>query len=323
MTNFYELDFTKIYKEPDSIDLARVFFNRLWRKLHVLNFSLLVLFYGGHRVGKSLAAVLFAYLLDETFEKNLESRVVYSSKDFLSAMKYLRINHIKGGAVIFDEAGSSELSSQSWYEDAAKVINANLQSCGYLNPYIGFVTQNFAFVNSQARKLAQGVFEVSRNSNEYSRIKPFWIENNPWNKKFYHKYPIFCELRNGIPSSLYKLGMLKIGLPPKDIMNRYIDHSQAFKDKLMDDSERDMNVMATQKQMQNAIITDINDIVSQVIADPEPFKASSKSNRIDEDLIRHKFGLKHRDAKVVRLLSEKVIKAPQFETHTQKDNEGI
>jgi hypothetical protein len=323
MKDFYEMDFSNIYKEPESYDLARAFLNRLWRKLHVFNFSLLILFYGKHRVGKSLAAVTFAYLLDETFEKELEQRVVYGSRDFLAAMKSLRNRNIKGGGVIFDEAGSSELASQRWYEDAAKVISSNLQACGYLNPFIGFVTQNFSFVNTQARKLSQGVFEVDRVTNQCSRIKPFWIENNPWTSKFYRRYPIFCERRNGIPSNVYKLGMIKIGLPPKDILERYINHSQAFKDKLLDDSARDIDILDTQKQMQNAYVTDLNDIVDLVKKDLETYKTSSRHDRLDEDLIRHKFRLKHRDAKVVKLLAEKSIKASSRQTHTQKSNDAI
>ena len=312
MKDFYEMDFNKIYKEPASFDIARVFYNRLWMKLHVFNFSLLVLFYGKHRVGKSLAAVLFAYILDETFEKDLEKRVVYNSKSFLSAMRDIRNRKIKGGAVIFDEAGSSELASQRWYEDAAKVISSNLQACGYLNPFIGFVTQNFAFVNTQARKLSQGVFEVDRVTNKCSRIKPFWIENNPWTSKFYRRYPIFCEKRNGIPSNVYKLGMIKVGLPPKDIMDRYIAHSQAFKDKLLDDSERDIDIMTTQRQMENAYVTDLNEIVEQVKNHLSSYTSSSK-HRLDEDLIRHDFKLKHRDAKVVKLLAEKSIEASRHQ----------
>jgi hypothetical protein len=320
MREFYEMDFSNIYNEPDSMDLARVFFNRLWRKLHLYNFSLLILFYGKHRVGKSLAAVLFAYILDPTFEKNLEKRVVYSSKAFLSAMREIRQQKIKGGACIFDEAGSSELASQRWYEDAAKVISSNLQAIGYLNPFIGFVTQNFAFVNTQARKLSQGVFEVDRMTNLCSRVKPFWIENNPWTSKFYRRYPIFCEKHNGIQSNVYKLGMIKIGLPPKDIMERYIAHSQAFKDKLLDDSERDIDILNTQRQMESAYVTDLNDIIEQVTHNREAYKASSKHDRLDEDLIRHEFKLKHRDAKVVKLLAEKVIQASSRHSHTQKDD---
>lgn len=475
------MDFGKIYKEPDSFDLARVFLNRLWRKLHVYNFSLLILYYGKHRCltagnkvliadgswkniedikigddvlspqkdgsviiskvmqttnyfcndvydvieakgkkkllyscsdnhnipllaycsrrkdplprdvfknikectakdisnfeityntikliknyepcnisirciparpqmvygftldseshwfitnnwivtcnsGKSLTAVSLAHILDSTFDDNMEDRIVYSSKAFLSAMREIRRQRIKGGAVIFDEAGSSELASQRWYEDTAKVISSNLQACGYLNPFIGFVTQNFSFVNTQARKLSQGVFEVDRVTNQCSRIKPFWIENNPWTSKFYRRYPIFCEKRNGIPSNVYKLGMIKIGLPPKDIMDRYIAHSQAFKDKLLDDSARDIDILDTQKQMQNAYVTDLNDIVELVKKDLETYKTSSRHERLDEDLIRHKFKLKHRDAKVVKILAEKSIKASSRQAHTQKDNVPI
>ena len=104
-------------------------------------------------------------------------------------------------------------------------------------------------------------------------------------------------------------------------MERYIAHSQAFKDKLLDDSERDIDIMNTQRQMENAYVTDLNEIVEQVKNHLSSYTSSSK-HRLDEDLIRHDFKLKHRDAKVVKLLAEKSIEAsrhqaPGTNTHTK------
>jgi len=310
MNSFFDTDFEKAYPTPTSERIAKAYFNRIWRKLHIEHFSFLIVFYGLHRVGKSLSAVSFAYILDPTFEDNLEDRVVYTSKDLMVAFKKIRQLKIKGAAVIIDEAGTGDLSSQRWYEDMAKIVSANLQSIGYLNPFIGFVTQNFSFINSTARKLSNGVFEVSRKSNRFSTIKPFWIHNNPWMSGYYRKYPIFCENRNGIPSNVYKINRIKICMPPHEIRNRYNDHSQAYKDKFLHDSEEDIQLMEQAKNQKNILVSGIDAISEEVYQNQQKyrgFKKNKNTGAINETLIRHEHGLTIRDSRLVKLLVEKKV----------------
>jgi len=307
---FFQQDFDSIYPAPTPERIAKAYFNRIWRKLHIENFSFLITFYGLHRVGKSLGAVSFAYIIDPTFEENMELRVVYDSKSLIKAFKAIRESKIKGGAVIVDEAGSGDLSAQRWYEEMAKIVSANLQSIGYLNPFIGFVTQNFSFINATARRLSNGVFEVYRPSNRYSVIKPFWIENNPWMTGFYRKYPIFCENRNNIASNVYKVNRIKIGLPPKDIQERYEQHSQDHKDKFLEDSEQELELVEASKTQRNLIVENIEAIAEVVYSNQENYrgvKRGQASGVISEDLIRHEHNLTNRDAKLVKALVEKKI----------------
>lgn len=305
---FFELDFEKAYPVPTPERIAQAYFNRIWRKLHVENFSFLIVFYGLHRVGKSLSAVSFAYILDPTFEENLEDRVVYTSKALIAAFKKIRTERLKGAAVIVDEAGTGDLSSQRWYEDMAKIVSANLQSVGYLNPFIGFVTQNFSFINATARKLSNGVFEVSRKSNRFTSIKPFWIENNPWMTGYYRKYPIFCENRNGIPSNVYKVNRIKISMPPSEVRSRYEEHSQTYKDKFLQDSEDEIQVMEQVKTQKNVLVTGINAIAEEVHKNISDYSRDHKGKVIiNAELIRHEHMITHRDAKLVKALVEKKI----------------
>lgn len=310
MQKFFEIDFDSIYPPPTPKSLADAFFNRLWRKLHVDNFSLLITFYGRHRVGKSLAAVDFAYILDETFEDNLETRVVYNGTGLIQAFKQIREKKIKGAGVIVDEAGSGELASQRWYEDAAKIISAELQAVGYLNPFIGFVTQSFSFINSTARKLSQGVFEVDRTNNKYSTIKPFWIENSPWTTNSYKKYPIFCEKRNHVVSNVYKINCIKLGLTPELIRQRYINHSQAYKDQLLVQSEEDMQLLDSMKQQKKVLVSGIDALVVKVTKNPSDYLSKSRKDGLDKflnkDIIRHRHPeLSDREARLVKALAEK------------------
>lgn len=318
-SSFYDIDFESIYPTPTPTRVAEAFFNRLWRKLHVERFSLLITFWGKHRVGKSLTAVTIAHILDETFLPNLEERVVYSGKALVSAFKKIREEKIRGGAVVIDEAGSGELSSQRWYEEAAKIINAELQAVGFLNPYVGFVTQNFSFINTTARRLSQGVYEVNRSNNDFSIVRPFWVSENPWSSNIYHKYPIFCEKRNKVVSNLFKINNIKIRLPPLELRSRYEIHSQAYKDWLLKQSEEDMDVLDTLRYQRKAMVTGIEEIVNEVIDNMDDYSTIGKdgNNRIDEGIIKHKHEeLTWRDAKTVKaLVQQKIYKDEN--THTQ------
>jgi len=310
MDKFFTIDYEKAYPKPTPVRIALAFFNLMWRKLHVENFSYLLVFYGLHRVGKSLAAVSFAYILDETFADNLETRVVYNSKDLLKAFKELKDKNIKGGAIIVDEAGSGDLSSQRWYEDMAKLVSANLQAIGHLNPLVIFVSQNFSFINSTARKLSSGVFEVTRKSNRHSTIKPFWIYSSPWTTNNYRKYPVFCENRNGIPSNVFKINKINISMPPLEIRQRYIAHSQAFKNKFLHDSEKEIELMDQVKTQKNLMVSGIEDIAKKVYEDADKyrgFKKNKEAGTINENLIKHEHNLTNRDAKLVKLLVEKKL----------------
>lgn len=309
MSGFFDVDYDKAYPVPTPERMAQAYFSRIYLSLHYDNFSYLMIFYGKHRAGKSLTAVSFCYILDPTFEKNMEDRIVYSSKGLINAFKVIREQNIHGAGVIVDEAGTGDLSSQRWYEEMAKVVTANLQAVGYLNPFLCFVTQNFSFINSIARKLSQGVFEVERTNKDYSCVKPFWIQNSPWITGFYRRYPIFCENRNGIASNIYKLARIKIALPPKCILDRYVAHSQAYKDKLLKDSEEDIKMSEIQKTKDKMMVSGIEAIAEEVFRNADEYTVKSRKQAgielIDENLIRHRHGVSVSDAKLIRTLVEK------------------
>lgn len=305
---FFNLDFEKIYPTPSPERMAQAFFNRIWRKLHVENFSFLIVFYGRHRTGKSMGAVSFCHILDETFEPNLENRVVYSSRALINAFKDIRQKKIKGAGIIVDEAGTGDLSSQRWYEDMAKLVSANLQAVGYLNPFVCFVTPNFSFINNVARKLSQGVFEVTRSHTRYAIIKPFWIENSPWQTGVYRKYPIFCENHGGIPSSIYKVNQIRIGLPVDRIRERYQAHSQAYKDNFMNESEEQVASAEFQKTMKSSFVSGITAIADEVFTNIDDYKGygvGKNKDQVSQHIIRLRHGLSQSDSKTVRLLVTK------------------
>ena len=308
-SKFFDIPFDEIYPEPTPDRIANAYFNKLYRRLNKDNFSLLITFFGTHRAGKSLAAVDFAYILDPTFEKELETRVIYTTSDLTSVFKDIRARQLHGAGVIIDEAGSGDLSSQKWYEDVSKIVSAELQAIGYLNPFIGFVTQSFSFINTTARKLSQGVFEVERKHSLYAVIKPFWVKSSPWITTSHRHYPIICEKHDGIMSNVYKIGKLIMHLPPQDIVDRYVQHSQAFKDKLLNDSVEEVNMIQFNKNKKRVFMTGIDAIVEEVHANVDDYCTHSKKAGgivfLNKDIIRHRHNeLTDREARLVKALVE-------------------
>lgn len=322
MSKFFNADFKTIYPDPTPERLAEAFFNRIYRKLHVDNFSFLIVFYGRHRTGKSMAATSFSNIIDPTFGANLEERVVYSSRALINAFKQIRQQKIKGAAVIVDEAGSGDMSSQRWFEETSKLVSANLQAVGYLNPCISFVTQHFGFINSTVRRLSQGIFECERTNNQFCSIKPYWISNNPWSTTMYRKYPLFVENRNGIASSIYKVNQIKIGLPPEPLRSRYIAHSQAYKDNLLIESEKQIESTEFSQTMKTSYQANIQTIVDEVMNDIESYigyGTGNAKNKISQNIIRVKHQVSQADAKTIRLMAQK--KLDEQETENQKIDE--
>lgn len=308
MTDFFSIDYDLAYPIPTPERMAEAYLSRIYHSLHYDNMSYLMIFYGKHRAGKSLCSVSFCHIIDPTFEPNLEARIVYSSKGLINAFKVIREQNIHGAGIIVDEAGTGDLSSQRWYEDISKIMMANLQAVGYLNPFLCFVTQNFSFINSVARKLSQGVFEVERTNKAYATVKPFWITNSPWLTGFYRRYPIFCENRNGIASNIYKLSRIKIGLPPQRIVDRYVAHSQAYKDNLLKESEEDVRMGELAKTREKMVVSGIDAIAEEVYRNAKDYKVGSRKQSglilIDENLIRHRHNVSVADSKLIRTLVE-------------------
>lgn len=322
MSKFFSADFNIIYPDPTPERLAEAFFNRIYRKLHVDNFSFLIVFYGRHRTGKSMAATSFSNIIDPTFGANLEERVVYSSRALINAFKQIRQKKIKGAAVIVDEAGSGDMSSQRWFEETSKLVSANLQAVGYLNPCISFVTQHFGFINSTVRRLSQGIFECERTNNQFCSIKPYWISNNPWSTTMYRKYPLFVENRNGIASSIYKVNQIKIGLPPEPLRSRYIAHSQAYKDNLLIESEKTIENTEFQQNMKISYTENIQAIVDEVLNDVESYigyGTGKSKNKISQSIIRVKHTVSQADAKTIALMAQK--KYDESRTDVEDTNE--
>jgi hypothetical protein len=149
---------------------------------------------------------------------------------------------------------------------------------------------------------------LTRSHTRYATIKPFWVENSPWQTGVYRKYPIFCENRAGIPSSIYKVNQIRIGLPPEPIMNRYVAHSQAYKDNFLDESEKEVAAVEFNKNMKSSFVSGITAIAEEVYNNIDEYKgfgSGKNKNSVSQNIIRLRHSLSQADAKTVRLLVTK------------------
>ena len=220
------------FKVPDPEGLGEAFLRNIYQYVHDKNFSYLCTWTGRHRVGKSLSACIFSYLLDPTFWDNFEERVCYTPEQFMNAVESLRKNKIVGGAIVLDEANIG-IPSREWYNISNKSINYAIQAFGYLRPIVSFVCQDITYIDSQPRKLFHAFFEVTRSNNRYSEILPFNIDINKRTGKMYFVYPRFHGTASSGRGTKIIVNRLKIAKPPKWFIERYEKHSQIMKEGLI------------------------------------------------------------------------------------------
>jgi len=267
------------------------------------NFSFLALVVGRHRAGKSLFSVLMATLLDPTFYNQMGGRVVYEAQDFIEACNRLREQNIRGGAIVWDEAGVG-LPSREWYEIANKSINYALQIIGYLNPILVFVTQDASFLDVQPRKLLTMFFEVFRISSDFSVVKPYFVKTEKKTGKIYFQYPS-VEI-DGVD---YTLKRLVVPKPPQELVERYELISRPWKDKIMQQMEEKVKAAQIKEAKQSLDINKIIDtIYKNYVAFLTPRSKPSEGNiKLDYSYIAYKFGLPRPLAKnIARDIEEKL-----------------
>jgi len=225
-------DNLEYFSEVNNKTLASLYFRHIFKRIHTYKFNFLGMITGKHRVGKSLTAISMSHVLDKTFEENIRKRVVYFPNDFMTALQDIKKKNIIGGAIVWDEAGVG-IPAREWYDTANKSISYVLQVFGRYRPIVYFVTQDVSYIDSQARKLFHGFYEMSRMGNNCAIARPFDVRYNKRTGKVYYVYSRF-NLRNedvhGIKVTLKKLNIAR---PPKELEAIYEEHSKIFKDKIV------------------------------------------------------------------------------------------
>ena len=279
--------------------IAEAYIRDIYKNVHEKKFSYLATITGRHRTGKSVTGLSFADLLDPTFEKDLEKRVVYTPQGFSGAIQDLVEEGIKGGVIVWDEANLG-LSSRDWYTQANKHINFTVQAFGFMLPIVFFVTQDVTFIDKQPRKLFHSFMEVTRSNNKYNNIRPFQVSINKRSGAMYYSYPRMSKGRKS-RGQIIKLKPIHLMKPPDRILLRYEKHSIKKKENLMKENDemiknmREKNKRANKKEK----LTD-DEIVEYCISQRNNPVYITKLGGYDVNTIYQEFGISFSKAKYLK-----------------------
>lgn len=309
------------FKEIDGKLLATLYLKHVYRRIHDYRFNFLGMFTGKHRVGKSLTSLSMANILDPTFFDNLEQRVVYFPNDFMRALQEVKNKHIIGGAIIWDEAGVG-IPAREWYETSNKAISYALQVHGRYRPIVFFVTQDVHYIDSQARKLFHGFYEMSRLKNEYAVNRPFDVRYNKRTGKVYYVYSRFHLMNDDAYGTKLILKKIRIQRPEKEIEKLYEFHSREFKDKIMEQMQERSDVYSEGKVDAKRMTMEE---VTQTLIDKKDnnlflSKRSKEDNVIfDVNAIRFHFGIPDGMARHIKRRAEIAVNRVPEEDQITED----
>jgi len=221
------------YEELSPHLISTLYLRHIFNRIHEFKFNFLGMITGKHRTGKSLSALSMCHILDKTFEKSLEERVVYYPNDFMTALHKIKQRNIIGGAIVWDEAGVG-IPAREWYDISNKSISMTLQVFGRYRPIVFFVTPDVTYIDSQARKLFHGFYEMSRINNRYAIAKCFDVRYNKRNTKVFYVYSRFHMKHDGAYGTNLIMKKLNIKPPLSEIEDRYEVHSKSFKDVILE-----------------------------------------------------------------------------------------
>lgn len=293
----------------DNVDprlLSTLYFRHIYKRIHTYKFNFLGMFTGKHRVGKSTSSISVAHALDPTFLPNLEERVVYFPDDFMRALQDIKRKRIIGGAIVWDEAGVG-IPAREWYDTSNKSISYTLQVFGRYRPIVFFVTQDVGYIDSQARKLFHGFYEMNRIGNKFASAKTFDVKYNKRTGKVYYIYPRH-HMKNGDAFGC-KVIIKKINvlLPFKEMLDRYEFHSKIFKDKIVEQmQERSENYNQGKVDTKRMTMDEITNTLVNHKDDKLYLSKRSKDDNVifDKDAIRQEFDITDSLARHIKKVAE-------------------
>lgn len=220
--------------------LTRYIRARLLKK----NQNMLICICGPTGTGKSYSAIKLGELIDPTFTAE---RVVFHPEKFMSLLNYgdSKGKLKKGNVVVFDEAGVN-IASRTWYSISNKIVNYVLQTFRHRNLCVIFTVPDFAFIDSQTRRLFHALFEtcsIDYNAKQV-KLKPLMIQNNVRRGKLYYKY-----LRvKGDDDGMVCLRRINLGMPLVSNRDPYEIRKKKFTTNLNKDIGGEIKVKVKKKE---------------------------------------------------------------------------
>lgn len=291
--------------ELDSNEIANHFVTSIYNQVMKLKYNYIGMVVGKPRAGKSIDTTTLNCLVDGSFWENLEKRIVYDANGFMRGLNYIAKTKTIGAGLMWDEAGVG-MPARQWYDISNRAISFAVQVMGVYRPIVWFVTQDITYIDSQPRKLINALYEVTRSSNEYSKMRVYNISINRKTGKMYFKYPrmitqekLFLKMSKGI----------KIMKPPKELIQRYEEHSKPFKEKIMRVMEQ------RTEDFESGLISkkeySVAEIIQTIMDHKTNYEAPTSEigkRRFHADLISHDFGIPQKLANVIKLRAEQLTR---------------
>jgi hypothetical protein len=303
------------YGLTDRNLMALGYYRHWWKEVFVLKKTRMSSFDGRHRSGKSLSSVVSGYLLDKTFYKRMQYRIVQDHHEFMDELEHVKKEGIKGAYLQVDEAGVS-MSSDDWYESWMKTLSKTMQMFGYLHPQISFTTPVQDFVSSKLRKMLHAYHSVSRPSNDYSTIKPYRLVYSTLRKKMMTPHPVIRLFDTRI-----KLTSFQMPKPPPKLIDAYESIANPSKDKMLDAFISDSKSARAEKSQEEV---DVEGAAQQVYdnIDIYSFKVGRRNKVVfDEAMIETKFQVRPKIAKLIKRLAERKYKESRSIEEEDEDEE--
>ena len=192
-----------------------------WRIKNNKNF--LAFISGPTGSGKSTCGLTICEMIDPNF--TIEN-VVFSA---LELMKLINTGKLKrGSAILFDEPQVT-MSNRTWQSKINKVMNYLFTTFRHKGYVLIMASPYLDFIDAGTRKLFHAEFQTQGIDfdKQTVKLKPYCIQYNSRNKKFYYKYLRIRSLMGYAPIKAWYLG-----LPTKELLDEYEKHKTSFTTKL-------------------------------------------------------------------------------------------
>lgn len=289
--------------EIDPYEVANNYLTSIYNQIMTLKYNHTGMVVGRPQAGKSMDTGTIGCLLDKTFWDDLEKRVVYDARGFMGALTTIIKSKQLGRFIMWDEAGVG-MPARQWYDISNRAISFAIQVAGVFRPIIYFVTQDVTYIDSQPRKLINSFWEVTRSTNQYSEMRVYNIQINRKKGTMYFKNPMMIS-SEGLHLKIAE--PIRIMKPPKEFINKYLEHSKPFKEnitQIMEQRTDDFSSGLVAKKEYS-----VAEIIQTVMDNMETYESTTSEmgkRRFNRDLIAHDFQIPANLGNVIKLRSEQL-----------------
>jgi len=196
----------------------------------------ILLLVGEPGTGKSYGALKFGEQIMQAQGRkfDVDKHVFFSIGNFVQKLK--NENFEKGDVIVLEEVGV-EHSNRKWYDKAQILFNFILQTFRNKNLVILMTTPDYSFIDSQARKLTQGVVHFVERKPKFTIVQFKKRVNDPVSGKFFEKY-LRYKKKKWLKSR--KLEYFHVKKPSTESIRKYEKNSVEYKNEIISRAQEEI-----------------------------------------------------------------------------------